>query len=211
MHLQNRSLSRYTSSRANVISREIAMKKYLLLFVSLFIFIGLAPSYAAVDNCQTSCTLATGTDKMKVTYQIKGKNLIVNMSAKTTGWVAVGFGASHKMKDATIVMGYIDKSGDPILSNEFGIATTKHLSQSKLGGKPEGKLISGGLKNGITTIRFSLPLITTDPKYGKTFKSGNPITVILAYGPNNAKNFTAYHAFRTEKTLTLPQFPTPAE
>ncbi len=187
------------------------MKKFLLILVSLFIFIGLAPSYAAENNCQTSCTLVTGTDKMKVTYQIKDDKLIVGMSAKTTSWVAIGFGATKDMKDATIVMGYIDKSNNPILSNEFGIATTKHLSRSKLGGEPEGKLISGSLKNGETTIRFSLPLMTADAKYGKTFKSGKSIKVILAYGPNNAKNFTAYHAFRTEKTLTLPKLPTPTE
>jgi hypothetical protein len=185
------------------------MKKILSIFTTLLIFSGCSSiPHAATKNCTNKmCTLETHTDKMAVTYQVKGENLVVNMSAKTTGWVAIGFGSSYYMKDATIVMGYVNKEGDPLLSNEYGTGYTSHTSTEKLGAKPEAKLISGDFVDGWTIIKFSIPLIAKNNKYGKIFKSGETMKVIMAYGPNGAKNFKNIHKYKTINSINLADLP----
>ena len=47
--------------------------------------------------------------KMSFSWKIDGDKLAVKMSAKTKGWVGIGFNPSDKMKDADFVLGYVKK------------------------------------------------------------------------------------------------------
>ncbi|MCF6765122.1 DOMON domain-containing protein [Thiotrichales bacterium 19S3-7] len=166
-------------------------------------------SYLFAATAQTSCQKASNTCKVSAeniyfTYQ-KASNsdaMLITLSAKTTGWVAVGFGATDDMRDANIIMGYINKDNQPVISNEYGVGKWSHKSMASLNAPTEVQLISGKYENGWTTIQFTIPLESKDKKYGKVFKTGSNISVILAYGPNGKKNFTSYHQFRAKGEIT---------
>ncbi|MCF6807914.1 DOMON domain-containing protein [Thiotrichales bacterium 19S9-12] len=178
------------------------MKQLKIIFLMATTFL-VGCSYLVASTATTSCMR----DKCKVvsgdiyfTYQksTSDNQMLITMSAKTDGWVSVGFGATNDMKDANIIMGYIDKNNQAVISNEYGVSQWSHKSISSLDAKSEIKLISGSYKDGWTTIRFTMPLISSDKKYGKAFKSGSNISVILAYGKNGQKNFNSYHAYRAK-------------
>jgi hypothetical protein len=46
---------------------------------------------------------------MSFSWKIDGDKLAVKMSAKTKGWVGIGFNPSDKMKDADFILGYVKK------------------------------------------------------------------------------------------------------
>ena len=141
-------------------------------------------------------------------YQAEGKGrMLIHLSAKTTGWVAVGFGATHAMKDANIVIGYVSHQGKMVWSNDYGVSAWRHQSIKSLGGVNEVKAIKGYIKEGWTHLVFTIPLKTKDLKYGKNFQVGKPISVILAYGKNNAKNLKSYHQYKAQAMIASFKLP----
>ena len=185
------------------------MKILLPIFLVMLLISGCSTvPLATPQNCQSPCVLKTNSDNIKATYQVQHDRLIVDLSGRTTGWVAIGFGATHYMKDAYIVMGYIDEKGKPVISNEFGDGYVSHKSVELLGGKPNIELISGDFKDGWTSIKFSIPLKLENNNYAKTFESGETMKVLVAYGPDGAKNFTTIHAFKTITSINLKDIPT---
>ncbi|WP_440616294.1 DOMON domain-containing protein [Cysteiniphilum sp. 6C5] len=144
---------------------------------------------------------------MYLSYQMQAdKNIKFTLSAKTTGWVAVGFGANNTMTGAVMVLGYVDADGKVQLSQEYGVkGRPPHKSVVSLGGVPEVKLVSGKVEKGQTTISFTLPMTPSSAKYNYTFTQGEDIPIILAYGKNGVKNFTSYHQYRTSAEIKLPK------
>jgi hypothetical protein len=47
---------------------------------------------------------------MTFAWKIDGDNLAIKISAKTEGWVGIGFNPSKQMKDANFVLGYVKKA-----------------------------------------------------------------------------------------------------
>ncbi len=178
--------------------------KYFLSTIKIFLLITLFGfSSGIAQSCEKPCALETNSNNVKATYQVSGDRLIINLSAKTTGWVAIGFGATKYMKDADIIMGYINTDGKLVVSNEYGDGFFSHKSVESLGGKSNIKVISGNLKEGWTTMAFSIPLNPKDTKYAKSFKAGDKMKVLIAYSSDGAKNFTSIHKYKTTTYLTL--------
>jgi uncharacterized protein YxeA len=125
------------------------------------------------------------------------------MSAPTTGWVAVGFGATFAMKNAYMVIAYIDEQGKVQVSEEYGTGAWSHSSIKSMGGQSQISQVTGSYdKNtNTTTISFEMPLASKDKKYGKVLTKGKEVTIIMAYGKDGAKNFTNHHQFRASKTI----------
>jgi hypothetical protein len=138
--------------------------------------------------------------KMTFSWKVDGANLHIKLSAPTKGWVGIGFNPSKEMKDAKIVLGYVQNE-KTVLSDEFGIDETKHESVETLGGKSDVTLVDGNEKNGTTTIEFTLPLVSTDSK-GCTIDPMAETTVLLAYGADT-KSFKIKHKYRTRLNVNL--------
>ena len=167
--------------------------KLALLAVS---FIGLASgsiNAASYDHEITS-------QKMTFAWKVDGSNLNVKISAPTKGWVGIGFNPSKEMKDAKFVLGYV-KEGKAIVSDHFGTGDTKHDAVENLGGKSDVTLVGGTEEADITTIEFTLPLISTDTKGGKIDPAAET-TVLLAYGPDN-DSLKVRHKFRAKLSVNL--------
>ncbi len=138
--------------------------------------------------------------KMTFNWKIDGDTLAVKVSAKTKGWVGIGFNPSEKMKDANFVLGYV-KKGKAKIIDEFGVDTTKHSSDKKLGGTADAVLVAGTEEGGVTTIEFTIPLKSAD-EYDNAIDTGDDIVVLLAYGPDR-DSFKTRHKYRTSLKVNL--------
>ena len=170
------------------------MLKFCMLLVSLLVLASGLDVYAASYDHEIAA------QKMTFSWKVDGSNLNVKLSAPTKGWVGIGFNPSKEMKDAKYVLGYV-KDGKPILSDDFGTGDTKHEAVEDLGGKSDLSLVGGTEEGGVTTIEFTLPLVSKDTK-GGTIDPAADTVVLLAYGPDQ-DSFKMKHKFRTKLTVNL--------
>jgi hypothetical protein len=126
--------------------------------------------------------------------------LYVNLSAPTTGWMAVGFDPTNQMADADIIIGYVDGGGEVMIRDDFGTSSTSHASDVSLGGTDDVMDHYGMEDNGTTMLHFKIPLDSGD-MYDKVLVPGNNYNIILAYG--SADNFTGYHTMATGANIDL--------
>ena len=99
--------------------------------------------------------------KMTFSWKIDGDTLAAKISAKTKGWVGIGFNPSEKMKGADFILGYV-KKGKAKIIDEYGVDKSKHSSDKKLGGAVDTILVAGTEEDGITTLEFTIPLKSAD-------------------------------------------------
>lgn len=139
-------------------------------------------------------------EKMTFDWSIEGDHIAVKLSAPTTGWVAVGFNPSSKMKDANIIIGYV-KKGKVKIVDDFGTAATQHKDDIKIGGAENVTVVGGAEEGDTTTIEFSIPLNSGDEKDGIIDPNADT-TVILGYGPER-DSFRLKHEFNTTIVVNL--------
>ena len=134
-------------------------------------------------------------------WQIDGDMLNLQMAAPTTGWIAVGFEPTNKMKDANILIGYI-ADGTAMLRDDFGTGAVKHGADTDNGGSSDFTNLEGNETDGGTILSFSIPLDSGDA-YDKVLAEGSSIKVIIAYGPDDTDDFGTIHAKRGSTEITL--------
>lgn len=133
-------------------------------------------------------------------WERSGDRLIMTMSAETEGWVAVGFDPEKKMRGANILIGYVDEEGSVVLEDHYGHSQFNHRSDLSLGGSRDIELIEGSQENGITRIRFSIPLNSSD-EYDGNLVPGRSHKVITAIGRRDS--FGLRHSDRGSAELQL--------
>lgn len=137
---------------------------------------------------------------MTFAWAVDGDNLAVKISAKTEGWVGIGFNPSEKMKDANFILGYV-KKGEPEIVDHFGDKETGHSSDKKLGGSENATLVGGTEEGGVTTIEFTIPLASAD-NYDTKIDVNGETMVLLAYGAGR-DSFRSKHRYRGSFTVNL--------
>ena len=138
---------------------------------------------------------------INVQWMITGENLNVQVTAATTGWIAVGFDPSSKMKDANILIGYVS-DGNAFLRDDFGIGAVKHGPDTENGGTENFSELSGSEKDGVTQLQFTIPLDSGDP-LDKPLTPGSSYKIIVAHGPDDTDDFGTYHASRGSINVEL--------
>ena len=179
------------------------LQKYSLILVLMLLPFML---FASGDKEEKSTALETqdwimAADNWKVNYEVKGSEIEFTVTSPTTGWVGIGFNPSSRMKDADYVVGYV-KDNTLYVQDSFGVKSTGIASDESIGGTDNVRGISGKEMNGMTTIVFALPLDSND-MYDKKFVLGQEYTVLLAYGKNDADNFTTGHSRRDKVEVVL--------
>ena len=124
-------------------------------------------------------------------WQIDGSNLNVQIAAPTTGWLAVGFDPSDKMRDANILIGYV-ADGRAFLRDDFGVGPVKHGPDTGQGGTEDFSNLEGEETGGVTVLRFTIPLDSGDAN-DKKLEEGRTYKVIYSYGANGKDDFGTYH------------------
>jgi hypothetical protein len=130
-----------------------------------------------------------------------GDMLSVELTGPTTGWVGVGFDPDSIMLGANFILGYVVSSATT-LRDDYGWQTFSHRADTLLGGTSDVTLDGGSESGGETTIMFTIPLDSGD-QYDKPLVPGDTYTVLLAYGPNGADDFSTQHAFATTAEIGI--------
>ena len=133
-------------------------------------------------------------------WQLAGESLRVRLSAKTKGWVGIGFNPTREMKDGNFILGYV-KKGKVKVFDHFGFTKRQHKSDTKLGGKKNISDTGGEEAGGRTAIRFTIPLNSGDDKDREIFADKDN-TVLLAHGAGR-DSLKGKHAFKTVLKVNL--------
>ena len=119
-------------------------------------------------------------------------NLIdVRVSYATNGWVGVGFGKTGTMEGSHIIIGFV-LDGKATVEDHFGYGHDKHGPESKVGGKDSLTARGGTFADGKTTLTFTMPLNTGNPK-DPVLVEGETYKVLLANGGDEAQDLETYH------------------
>jgi hypothetical protein len=127
------------------------------------------------------------------------KTVSFGISARTRGWVAVGFDPIFAMEDADMVFGWIDESGTAKVIDAHSVGRLgPHPPDEEQNGTFDVLEFAGSEKGGVTVIEFSRPL-TAEDKNDKAIQPEGGNTIIWAYGKND--DFTNIHKKRGTATL----------
>lgn len=168
---------------------------YLIVSILSFIFFLIPLSLSAMEYQHT-----LEVKNMQFSWTIEADQIHVRLSAKTTGWVAIGFDPEKAMQGANIIIGAV-KKGKVKIEDHYAIRKRGHSNDEKLGGKNDILNPSGSEEDGITTISFSFPL-NTDDKYDKPINPEGISRIMLAYGAGK-DSFKNRHPYRTIYEIDL--------
>lgn len=166
------------------------MKHILAIIIPAFALLILAPCLSAADYQYT-----LEAKDISFSWSIEGQDIKVKLSAKTEGWVGIGFDPVDAMEGANIIIGMV-KDGEVKIEDHFGDRKRGHSSDVELGGKSDVKNPAGKEENGVTTISFTYPLNPQD-KYDKPIPADGKQKIMLAFG-SGKDSFKNRHAFNTE-------------
>lgn len=171
------------------------MKKNILLigFCLVFIF---NTGFAEERTYQQSASI----EQITFAWTVDGESLHVKLTAKTTGWVGIGFNPTKGMKDADFILGYV-KKGKVKVRDDYGSSLRKHSKDTKNGGQNNVTLASGKEENGTTEIAFTIPLNAGDSKDSILIADGDT-TVLLAYGAGR-DSFISKHKYHGTLKVNL--------
>ena len=135
-----------------------------------------------------------------VHYTVNGSLIRMAMVGQTEGWLSIGFEPSSMMKDADIIIGWVD-GDEPGLLDTFSIGELgPHPVDTDLGGTHDIISYNGTESGGFTTIEFIREL-DTDDSYDKVIPSSGSINIIWGLGSSDDPESS--HTQRGAGTLLL--------
>ncbi len=134
-------------------------------------------------------------------WQVLGENVFIAMKAKTNGWVSLGIAPTVMMKDADMIIAWVEKNGETKLFDAFSTGEMgPHPPDEKLGGTNDISTFAGTELGEYTTIEFQRKLDTGD-SYDRPFPRSGNLKIIVAFG--NRDDFAAMHSFRATDTISI--------
>ncbi|MCP4672702.1 MAG: DOMON domain-containing protein [Desulfobacula sp.] len=173
------------------------MKKWLGF--TLFIVIYLLAAAFNLWSMEYQHTLKA--KDMVFSWAIDNDQIHVELSAKTTGWVGIGFNPEKSMLDANIIIGAV-KKGRVKIEDHFGNRKKGHTSDTKKGGTNHVKNPAGTEADGITTISFTFPLNSGEKQFDASIKADGTDLIMLAYGAGR-DSFNSRHPFKAVYRINL--------
>ncbi len=129
----------------------------------------------------------------KVYWTFENDQMYMAISAKTTGWVAIGFDPTDRMKDADMVYGWVTAQGAIVLDLYATGVNGPHPEDTTMGGTYDLLEATGMEAAGWTTLEFRRNLNTGDT-YDNVIPTTGTIPIIWAVGP--VDDFTTQHIRR---------------
>jgi len=141
---------------------------------------------------------------IRLGWRVEGSEVIFTLDAPTTGWVAIGWGATQQMRDADFIIGYVTNGSNGVIEDHFGVSTIGHRRDTDLGGKENVRLIEAKETNNRTILVFARQLVSKEA-YDVNLVLDKPFEVILAYG--RFDNTSSKHAVVTKVKIVLKREP----
>ncbi|UCC92790.1 MAG: hypothetical protein JSW25_09025, partial [Thermoplasmata archaeon] len=133
-------------------------------------------------------------DMYEVHWTITDTELWMGIYAQTTGWVAIGFDPTDRMKDADMVFGWVDGTGTLSIFDAYATGVNgPHPVDTDQGGTDDITEAAGTESSGWTTLEFRRDLSTGDT-WDNDIPTSGAIPLIWAVG--NTDDFNSYHARR---------------
>ncbi len=158
-----------------------------------------APETSDGSDADTTQRVVQG--DFEIEWRVEGEDLHVVLRHPTTGWLAVGFDPSRMMKDANMILGYV-ADGEVVISDEFGTGNTSHRPDEDIDGTDDILYAEGSEGADGTELRFAIPLNSNDAA-DRPLEPGGSYTVLLAFGPDGADDFTTFHRGRYVIEITI--------
>jgi hypothetical protein len=162
------------------------MKKYILIWAAICL---LFPAFSMANEYPHKLEAKN----MTVSWRIDKEQIHVKLTAKTTGWVAIGFDPEKAMQGADIIIGAV-KKGKVKIEDHYADRKRGHSPDKKLGGENHVLNPAGEEADGVTTISFSRALDTGD-KWDKPIVAQGTSRIMIAYG-SGRDSFKAGHKYR---------------
>jgi len=148
-----------------------------------------APAGGSAANAEGFRELSQ--DGYTLAWKIHDGLIDVKVSYATNGWVGFGIGKTGTMEGSHIILGFV-LDGKAEIADHFGYARDQHGPQEKVGGKDSLTARSGTYADGRTTLAFTMPLNTGNPR-DPVLAAGESYKVILANGGDDAADLESYH------------------
>jgi len=154
-------------------------------------------AFAGDSTVTQGKTISAG--KFTFTYSSDGANLIASVSAPVAGWIAVGFNPTSVMKQANMIVGYMNGTTGVVV-DQYGDGMFSHKPDTALGGKNDIILSSVTRDSGVTTMSFTIPLDSGD-KYDSKLIAGEKVKLIFAAGKTD--DIAKKHSMKATATIKL--------
>jgi len=149
--------------------------------------------------------MATSTNKkvkangMTVEWRFLGDEIIFEMRAPHTGWVAIGLNTSENLSGTNLIMAAVDK-GMATLSDRTILKPGAHVPVEEAGGTSHVRLISARESADSTEIHFAVKSTATDQRHF-ALKQGQKFSLLMAYSESD--DFKHHSLFRTSIWIDL--------
>ncbi len=146
---------------------------------------------ASADEYDLMVTYDNG--RYEVYWTFESNQMYMAIRAQTTGWVAIGFDPTDRMKDADMVYGWVTAQRAFVLDLYATGVNGPHPEDTTLGGTYDLIEATGRETAGWTTLEFRRNLNTGDT-YDNVIPTTGTIPIIWAVGP--VDDFTTQHIRR---------------
>ncbi len=177
------------------------MKVFLAMLAAALLLPGCGNNTSGPSGNEGWKTYTTDNVTMQWMVEEDQTVLRVRLSAPTTGWVGVGFDPEVMMQGANFIIGYVS-DGNGQIRDDFGTGVIAHQADTVLGGTSDVTLIAASEAGGVTELEFTIPMASGDI-YDTVLQEGATHTILLAYGPNGADDFTTPHQYAKAVSLEL--------
>ncbi|MGJ3234841.1 DOMON domain-containing protein [Marivirga sp.] len=136
---------------------------------------------------------------MTVKWRIEEETIFFEMEATTEGWVAIGFNESTSLAGTYLLMGRVVKGKAEVVEHYTANAGSyKPITQ--YGITSQTHLISGTESDGITRLKFAIPLAAAST-YHKELLPDSEWPLLMAYSLDD--DFQHHSIMRTSLTIKL--------
>jgi len=177
--------------------------RLLLLIFSLILLALTACTTTAIDDDLLGDWQDQTVDGINLRWRTENELLQVELTAPTTGWLAVGFAPATGLLRANIIIGYV-QADIPWLRDDYGDSTDSHRADVDLGGNNNILRTNGVEENSATTLYFTIPLDSGDD-CDRPLEAGKSYPVVLFYGEDTADSFDSATRFITTATIAIPE------
>lgn len=157
--------------------------------------------YAHKMLLQSSARQGYSGGDLEVSWKNDADFLYLGLNGSTDGWMAIGFEPQEWMKDADMILSYVE-SGKAVVLDEYCTGNYgPHVVDEMLGGTDDIIEAGASQRDGRTVVELKRKLLTGD-KFDKAFTPGQAISIIWALSDKKDASFKHNMAYG-EGIMTL--------
>jgi hypothetical protein len=139
--------------------------------------------------------------KMQISWKNDAEYLCMALNGSTRGWISIGFQPTDWMKDADIIMAFVERGRVTVLDQNCTGNYGPHENDTMLGGTYDILDFGGREGAGFTVVEFRRRMNTGD-RLDRAFVPGQKVSMIWAMA-NSSSDGIKHNVAKGEGTLEL--------